>query len=278
MMMGPAQLALALFLGCLAAGTTVFADKPQPATDQSIPPSEVPVQAFQAKSFDGLPYRLLVPPQADQAEHPGKAYPLVLFLHGAGERGDDNERQLKHVASEFLRPDRRDKHPAYVIFPQCPAEQRWVETPWDLKSGSGQFPAEPSDPMAKVLALVDSMIAELPIDPARVYVTGLSMGGQGTWFASAQKPQRFAAMVQVCGGGDPTWATQYAGLPIWVFHGQTDPVVPVLRAREMISALATVGHHPELRLTEYPGVGHDSWTRTYAQDEVFDWLFSKSKP
>ncbi len=230
-------------------------------------------EIFSAESFDGLPYRFLQPTKLE----PGKRYPLVLFLHGAGERGSDNLAQLKHVAGDFARADRRATYPAYVVIPQCPENQRWVETPWDLKSGLNQFPDEPSPAMASALALVDDRVGRFPIDPARMYVAGLSMGGQGAWFAAATPPKRFAAMLEVCGGGDPSWADRYQGIPVWAFHGDADPVVPVGRGREMIVALTHSGHHPELRYTEYPGVGHDSWTQTFARDDVFEWLMRQSK-
>lgn len=233
---------------------------------------------YEAKTFrsaDGgqLSYRIMAPPQIE----PGEKYPLVLFLHGAGERGDDNQKQLVHAAADFARADRREKYPAFVIFPQCPTGHRWVESPWDLPSGRGEFPEQPSMPMQLVLSLVDEMVAKHPVDASRLYVTGLSMGGQGSWYAAVAEPKRFAAMLEVCGGGDPSWAERYAGTPIWAFHGQDDNVVPVARGREMISALTEAGHHPELRYVEYPGVGHNSWTQTYARDDVYSWLFSQRK-
>ena len=132
--------------------------------------------------------------------------------------------------------------------------------------------------MKLTLELVDSFVQDNPVDHRRLYVTGLSMGGQGSWFAAAAKPNRFAALLEVCGGGDPLWADRYAGIPIWAFHGQDDNVVPISRGREMIMALTKAGHHPELRYVEYPKVGHNSWTRTYARDDVYEWLFSKRKP
>lgn len=221
-----------------------------------------------------ISYRMLRPAKIIA----GKKYPLVLFFHGAGERGDDNRKQLIHAASDFASEDRTRDFPAFVIFPQCPAGQRWVESDWDLKSGRGQIPEEPSAAMSLSLELVERLITEQPIDDRRVYVTGLSMGGMAAWFAAAKKPERFAAMLEVCGGSDPDWADRFAGVPIWGFHGQSDRVVPVSRGREMISALTEAGHHPELRFTEYPGVGHNSWTRTFARRDVFEWLFAQSKP
>jgi predicted peptidase len=224
-------------------------------------------------SNDSLPYRLLKPKSVE----PGMKYPLVLFLHGAGERGDDNKIQLVHGADQFARDDRREQYPAFVVFPQCPTGQRWVESDWGLQTGRGEFDDEPSDPMRLTLELVDQLAKDLPIDTDRLYVTGLSMGGMGTWFAAQAEPKRFAAMLEICGGGDPTWADRYAGIPIWIFHGQADGAVPIARNREMVAALTAVGHHPELRYIEYPGVNHNSWTQTYKRDDVFEWLFAQHK-
>ena len=246
--------------------------------------SDEVLSVFQAKTFapDGpdrptLPYRILLPAGFDPNTSAEARFPLVLFLHGAGERGEDNAIQLVHGAAEFARPSRRSQNPAFVVFPQCPIEKRWVESPWDSASGAGEFPNEPSETMDLVLKLVDKLATQYPIDPARMYVMGLSMGGQGTWYAATAPPQRFAAMIEVCGGGDPTWADRYQGIPIWGFHGDKDTVVPVARGREMIAAIAQEGHHPELRFTEYPEVGHNSWTQTFRRDDVFEWMFSQAK-
>jgi predicted peptidase len=230
-------------------------------------------RVYQSATSETLPYRMLAP----KNPQPGKRYPLVLFLHGAGERGDDNRLPLVHAAAEFARDDRRDAFPAFVVFPQCPKGKRWVESDWNLESGRGLIPAEPSTAMRLTLELVDNLIQREAIDSRRLYVAGLSMGGQGAWFAAAAPPKRFAALLAVCGGSDPDWAPRYAGINIWAFHGQEDRVVPVSRGREMVAALANAGHTPELRYVEYPGVGHDSWTQTFARDDVFQWLFSQSK-
>ena len=231
-------------------------------------------ELFSGPSGNQIPYRILAPVNVVQR----KQYPLVLFLHGAGERGTDNRKQLVHAAADFASPKRMEQFPAFVVFPQCPEEQRWVESPWDLPSGSGEFDKAPSKPMKAALELVDSLVKKLPVDPAKVYVTGLSMGGQGSWYAAATKPRRFAAMLEVCGGGDPTWAADYQGIPIWALHGQNDTVVPISRAREMVVALTKSGHAPELRYTEYPGVGHNSWAQTFKRADVFEWLFAQRKP
>lgn len=244
-----------------------------PAQEKDTVVNKYSAVLFSSPTGSRIPYRILKPTSVA----PGEKYPLVLFLHGAGERGSDNQKQLVHAASDFASPDRMQQFPAFVVFPQCPTEQRWVESPWDLPSGSGEFDATPSKPMKAALELVDNLVEELPVDPARVYVTGLSMGGQGAWYAAAAKPRRFAAMLEVCGGGDPTWAADYQGIPIWALHGQKDSVVPISRAREMVVALTKAGHAPELRYTEYPGVGHNSWARTFKRDDVFEWLFAQRK-
>lgn len=216
-----------------------------------------------------LRYRLFTPEPATAAGR----LPLVLFLHGAGERGDDNAAQLKHGAVEFH--SRQATHPCLVLVPQCPAGNKWVEVDWGGAGGAGTFPAEPSLPLRLTLEVVDGLIAAGKIDPDRVYVTGLSMGGYGTWYAAGMPGSRFAAAAPICGGGDPAWAKRYVGLPVWAVHGDDDRAVPVGRSREMIEAIRAVGGEP--KYTEYPGVGHDSWTRTYADDAFHDWLFAQRR-
>jgi predicted peptidase len=216
-----------------------------------------------------LRYRLLVPPPLDTAAKP----PLVLFLHGAGERGDDNAAQLKHGVREFQR--RQGTHPCLVLAPQCPAGRKWVEVDWSGAGGAGTFPAEPSEPLRLAIEVMDGLVAAGRVDPDRLYVTGLSMGGYGTWYAAGMPGSRFAAAAPICGGGDPAWAKRYLGLPLWAFHGDDDRAVPVGRSREMITAIRAAGGEPNY--TEYPGLGHDSWTRTYAADAFHDWLFAQRR-
>lgn len=233
-------------------------------------------ERYEARTFvapDGakLPYRLLKPATLD----PAKTYPLVLFLHGAGERGDDNAKQLVHGCRDFAADALRGKHPCFVVAPQCPGGKQWVEVPW---SGlAHEMPAKPSDPLRLAVALVESLKGELPVDADRVYVTGLSMGGFGTWDAVQRFPKLFAAAVPVCGGGDarPESVKPIAGLPVWIFHGDKDTVVKTSRSRDMVAALKQAGGAP--RYTEYPGVGHNSWSQAYATPELYDWLFAQKK-
>ncbi len=220
-------------------------------------------------------YRLLMPDGFDPAGD--QVYPLVLLLHGAGERGDDNEAQLVHGAAEFAHEDRQREYPCFVLAPQVPQGKRWVEIDWNLPSGSGQFTETPTPSMVGALAAVQHWLDSSRVDPDRVYVTGISMGGYGTWYAAAQSRDLFAAAVPICGGGDPDWAKRYRGLPIWNFHGDADSAVPVVRSREIIAALQDAGQEPAAIYTEYPGAGHLIWADTYARDDLFQWLFSQRR-
>jgi len=216
-----------------------------------------------------LPYRLLKPAKIES----GREYPLVLFLHGAGERGADNAVQLVHGAGAFATPEMRRKHPCFVVCPQCPLDRRWVEVDWNLPSHT--MPTKPSVPLKLVFELLDKLAADLPVDKQRIYVTGLSMGGFGTWDAIARRPQYFAAAIPICGGGDTAQATKLVGLPLWAFHGDKDPVVRPSRTRDMIEAIRKAGGTP--KVTMYPGAQHDSWNRAYADPAVLEWLFAQKK-
>ena len=216
-----------------------------------------------------LSYRLLKPEQIEA----GAKYPLVVFLHGAGERGNDNEAQLIHGVREFATPEHRKKYPCFLIAPQCPNGKRWVEVDWSSKSH--RLPKEPSEPLRLTVELVESLAKELPIDPKRVYITGLSMGGYGVWDVLARKPELFAAAVSVCGGGDIETAERIKEIPVWLFHGDQDGAVPVSRSRDMVAALRKAGAHP--KYTEYPGIGHNSWDAAYKDADMHAWLFAQKR-
>lgn len=220
-----------------------------------------------------LPYRLLKPAGYDKA---GKSsYPLVVFLHGAGERGSDNKKQLKHGVAEFAKEATRKKYPCFLVAPQCPERQSWASFGRRGTRQAAALAEKPTEPAALVLDLIDSLAKEYRIDRGRIYITGLSMGGYGTWDLVARKPALFAAALPICGGGDPAQAKKLTKLPIWCFHGDKDTAVPVERSREMIAALKKAGGKPEY--TEYKGVAHDSWTRTYRDGKVIAWLFKQEK-
>ncbi len=229
---------------------------------------------FEKRTFEGeggtLPYRLLSPPKAEA----GKRYPLVIFLHGAGERGTDNEGQLNHCAKDFAKPEVSAKFPCFVVVPQCPGDCRWVEVDWG-DAAPHHMPAEPSRPMKQLIALLPTLTKELPVDPDRIYVSGLSMGGFGTWDLVARLPGTFAAAVPMCGGADDSTAPAIAKLPIWAFHGADDDLVKPARTRSMIAALKQAGGDP--KYTEYPGVGHGCWGPAFAEPELFPWLFAQKR-
>ena len=188
--------------------------------------------------------------------YPGEPLPLVVFLHGSGERGSDNQLQMER-ALWFAEPRVQDKYPSFILAPQCPLERWW----------------SPELQTKQVRAIIDRLMAEYPIDPDRVYITGLSMGGFGTWEMLYSNPGFFAAAAPVCGGYDPALASAFATVPTWVFHGDADQAVEVENSRAMVKALRAIG--APVKYTEYPGVGHDSWTAAYHDDEFIDWLFAQ---
>lgn len=237
-------------------------------------PTTDPLKLFEAREYVGedgeqLNYRLLKPADFD----PNKKYPLVIFLHGAGERGSDNAAQLKHCMAQFCTPEHRQKYPCYVLAPQCPEGQKWADVDWS--SDTPAFPAKVSSSLGLTFAVVDSMLADAAIAKNRVYIAGLSMGGYGTWDALARRPELFAAAIPICGGGDVETVGAFKDIPLWCFHGADDRAVDVERSRTMIAALKAAGGEP--RYTEYPGVGHDSWTQTFANEETFQWLFAQKR-
>lgn len=215
-----------------------------------------------------LPYRLFKPKGADGTSK----LPLVLFLHGAGERGEDNQAQLKHAVKYFVA--NQAQHPCFIAAPQCPAKLQWVDTPWGNPKHA--MPAQPTDPMRLALEMVTLLEKELPIDPRRIYVTGLSMGGFGTWDAIQRDPKRFAAAVPVCGGADEAAAPAIAKVPVWVFHGGNDDVVKTARSRNIVEALKSAGS--AVKYTEYAGVGHGCWDKAYQEKGLFEWLFAQKRP
>ncbi len=244
--------------------------------------AEDPLDRFTADTFTGahdgkspapvLKYQLLRP-AGYQAEGEEK-YPLVVFMHGAGERGSDNRAQLKHGMREFASDKIMKKHPAFVLAPQVPAGQQWVNVPWSAKQHA--MPAQPSTSMKLTHELIAKLQKEYRIDPRRIYVTGLSMGGFGAWDAASRWPELFAACAPICGGGDVAQAAKFKKVPVWAFHGSADNAVKVSRSRDMIAALKSAGAEP--RYTEYEGVGHNSWSRAYGTGELYEWMFAQQKP
>lgn len=196
-------------------------------------------------------YLLYLPPGYN--DDTDAMWPLVIFLHGAGERGDDLEKVTSHGPARYIKEGK--SYPFVVVAPQCPANQ-W----WDVDT---------------VLALLDTTMESERIDPDRVYLTGLSMGGYGAWSVAARQPERFAAIVPICGGGNVREAGKLKNVPVWAFHGAKDPVVPLESSKEMVAAVNETGG--DARLTIYPDAGHDSWTETYENPELWEWLLSHKR-
>ena len=217
-----------------------------------------------------LPYRLLKPKTIED----GKRYPLVVFLHGAGERGDDNRAQLKFLPTWMATEEARESHPCFLLAPQCRSDKWWANFRRDPADGD-PLGEPPAADLAAVVTVMNQLLADEPIDEDRVYLTGLSMGGFGSWDLAARMPERFAALLPICGGGDPRLAERYLGLPIWCFHGGGDPVVRPELSRRMIEAIKAAGGSP--LYTEYPAVGHDSWTPAYLCPGTINWLFAQKR-
>lgn len=259
-------LALAVGAGLVTVAAATAADDPTPA--------DAFVEGSVTRAEDGRPvefrYRLLRP-QPLVAERP---YPVILFLHGAGERGRDNARQLEYLPAWMATAEERARRPCFLIAPQCRPDHAWVEIDWQTKRVP-PLPPQPTTDLAAALDALDAVLAAEAADPNRVYLTGLSMGGYGSWDLAARHPERFAAVLPICGGGDEATAARLAPLPIWCFHGAADPVVPVEGSRRMIDAIAAAGGRPVY--SELPDVGHDSWTPAYRNAAVLDWLFAQRR-
>ncbi|UJH68008.1 prolyl oligopeptidase family serine peptidase [Allomuricauda sp. SCSIO 65647] len=222
-----------------------------------------------------LPYRLLLPKDYDEE----KDYPLILFLHGSGERGNDNMAQLVHGSSLFLKDDVREKYPAIVVFPQCAANSSWAKTDVRGQWGNREFvfyqDAEPTNDLLLLEGLLKYLKRKYPVDKNRMYVGGLSMGGMGTFELVNRNPRMFAAAFPICGGANPNIAKRLKKVYWWVFHGEADNVVPPKYSTQMVDALQDVG--AEVKYSLYPDVGHDSWNNAFAEPGLLSWLFSKSK-
>lgn len=221
-----------------------------------------------------LPYRILFPDGYED----GKKYPLILVLHGAGERGSDNEKQLVHGGKLFLDSAVRKKHEAIVVFPQCPAENYWssvqidrTKTPLVLDF---DYTRPVTQPLNAAVELVRQLIRDEKVDERCVYITGLSMGGMGTFEAVYRNPGLFAAALPICGGGD---SEHYHKLktPFWIFHGTDDAVVDVKYSRDMVEKLKDL--NVKVKYTEYPGVNHNSWDNAFAEPQFLRWMFKRRK-
>ncbi|HEX7845267.1 MAG TPA: prolyl oligopeptidase family serine peptidase [Chitinophagaceae bacterium] len=225
---------------------------------------------------DTLPYRVLLPENYDAS----KKYPLIFFLHGAGERGNDNEKQLVHGAKLFLRDSIRKKYPAIIVFPQCPANSYWsnvqITTTEDGKRMFFFMPdGEPTTGMKLAQELLHKILKGYAVNKSRVYIGGLSMGGMGTFELVRRDPGLFAAAFPICGGANPATASKLKKTKWWIFHGAKDDVVLPENSEMMVRALKKA--KASVKFTLYPDANHNSWDPAFAEPGLLSWLFAQRK-
>lgn len=218
---------------------------------------------FFVNGEDILLYRLILPEDYNS----NNTYPLILFLHGAGERGSDNTKQLNNCVQNIA----NSAPNAIIVAPQCTEGNQWVDTPWSNVSYSTDTVAE-SNELQMVMMLLEKLKKEYSVDKDRIYVSGISMGGFGTWDLITRHPNTFAAAIPVCGGADSSKAEVVKDIPIYTFHGESDWDVPVAGTRAMVEAIKTAGGN-KITYTEYAGRGHNIWDDAFATTGLFDNLF-----
>lgn len=223
--------------------TTLHAEEPTPGKQVE--------QELKVSDSQSVPYLLYLP--EDFTANSTRKWPLMLFLHGRGESRGPLDIVAKWGPPRMAK--RGDDLPYILLSPQCPANTRWTA----------------DDQQAGLLKLLDHAIAQFPVDTSRIYLTGLSMGGYGTWKLAADHPDRFAAAAPVCGGGDPANANNLKNIPLWVFHGSEDTAVPYQRSVEMVNAITQAGGS-KIRFTTMKHVGHNCWSAAYATPELYDWF------
>jgi|688.fasta_scaffold29234_3 predicted peptidase len=285
----------ALLLGFLGISLLAHAQRPskakpglgKPPRTNVVTPANYNVNADSAydkkvwisQKGDTLRYRLLLPENYDST----KMYPLVLFLHGAGERGNDNKKQLVHGSKLFLMPDVRKNYPAIVVIPQCDSLGFWsnvqikVNDTTKKRTFEFQENGEPTKAMSLLLEWLPALEKQYPSLPQQRYVMGLSMGGMGTFELVRRKPGYFAAAIPICGGAHTKTAAAMKKTDFWIFHGQKDDVVPYELSEKIAIAFSELYDHPEVQLTLYPDANHNSWDKAFAEPELLLWLFGKKR-
>ena len=220
----------------------------------SVPPGSQQSQMFEKEITKTVScnYLLFLPEDYGKKR---QRWPLILFLHGAGERGDDLKKVKVHGPPKMV--ESRKDFPFILVSPQCPEDDWWTEK------------------VEVLINLVDDIAARYKVDKKRIYLTGLSMGGYGTWALTSAYPERFAAIAPICGGGSRIMSLRLKDIPIWVFHGAKDPVVPLEESEEMVNAIRKRGG--DVKFTIYPDAGHDSWTESYNNQELYDWFLEHRK-
>jgi predicted peptidase len=219
-----------------------------------------------------LPYRLARP--AEVSSPANARFPLVVVLHGAGQRGTDNEAQIHAIVPVFLSAENRQRYPAFVVSPQCPPDVKWTAVNWQEIPHAPQT-KEPTRAARQVLELIEKLAAEHPVDRDRIYLVGISMGGSGTWDLVTRRPELFAGAVVLCGAADAATGHRLAKLPVWCFQGAKDDVVVPSLSRNMIAAIERAGGAP--RYTEFPDAGHNIVDLVFRDPDVLAWLFAQRR-
>ena len=246
-------------------------DPPEEGGSQFIFVKTFLADTFEASNGVTLPYRYRLPDNYSEEY----AYPVLLFLHGAGERGTDNDSQIQLGIQNMFMPKELPTYNCFVIAPQCPNEDGWNAVDWSLGSYSvDEHPMTAA--LSAVLELLDYFNETYSTNLDRQYVTGLSMGGYGTWDLVCRYPDRFAAAVPLCGGGDPSKAELLKDLPIHIYHDKDDTSVPVQGSRDMYEALIAAGSEVVL-YTESEGRGHNVWDLAYREPDMIKWMFAQRR-
>ncbi len=239
--------AMVVGVGCLSSGRTMAKERSGSGGQRE--------QMFQKEITKTVSLKYLLYLPKGYGEKNDQKWPLILFLHGAGERGNDVNLVKKHGPPKLI--DQGKEFPFIVVSPQCPTNSWWPEQ------------------VDALVALLDDVQAKYAVDADRVYLTGLSMGGFGSWTLASRYPNRFAAVAPICGGGDRYLASRLRNVPVWAFHGEKDPVVPVQASKDMVEALKKAGG--DVQLTLYPEAQHDSWTETYNNPKLYEWFLSQRR-
>jgi predicted peptidase len=249
-----------VLFGCLALGSVLIGAGRASADNPSEPLTGQHPQSFEKRIRMTVKsnYLLYLP---DEYQKSKTRWPLILFLHGAGQRGNDLVKLEAHGLPKLIAKEGK-KYPFIIVSPQCPEDGWW--------SGVVEINT--------LNALLDDIVSRYRVDEDRIYLTGLSMGGFGTWRLAIEYPDRFAAIAPVCGKGDTVRAARIAHLPVWVFHGAKDETVPIKESEVMVEAIKKAGG--DVKFTVYPEAGHDSWTETYNNPELYEWFLEhkRAKP
>lgn len=246
-----------------------FSCGPEP----DVPPilGEFVPETFELRGYGQLPYNVFFPKDYNGK----KEYPLIFFLHGAGERGNNNQSQLKYIAPILSSEETQIKFPAILVFPQCPVNDYWASVDRSNDNWNFSIDDRPTAAGLKAEKLLTHIIESYKVDQNKIYVSGLSMGGFGTYSILNRMPEKVTAAIAICGGIKAESASHFKDVPLQIFHGSDDKVVPVSLSRDLAKQLESL--KAPFKYTEYSGMGHDIWTQVYQDPNTLEWLFSQSK-